>query len=77
MKAKQRAMASIFGGAAIVLVSILLTEDWYDDGDLIYNLTTQNLVLLDIPLRWPALAGFLIGLYGLFRLSLLPKDGTK
>jgi len=59
-------MAWIVGGVALIVISILLTEDWSPAAGLIYNITNGELIIERIPLRWPVIAGIFSIFWGVY-----------
>ena len=55
----------IFVGIALVTISPLLTDNWYQGAGLFYNVQ-EGTIGRDIPLRVPVIAGVLCILWGAY-----------
>ncbi len=62
-------MAWIFGGVAIIAISVLLIADWLPAAGLFYNLLNGHIIresynTASLPVKWPVMAGVLCILWG-------------
>tara|TARA_R110002124_G_scaffold159739_2_gene326992 strand:- start:9136 stop:9351 length:216 start_codon:yes stop_codon:yes gene_type:complete len=59
-------VAWIIGGVAVIILSLLMADDWYASSGVFYNVLNGSVLDYSVPMRIPVMAGVVSILWGVY-----------